>query len=1101
MKVDLLPIDPSKGSSELLAMRFSFIVFVVLCTFAVLAANVKGADVNDRPEDREALIAFYNSGNGDRNFRHHWPVDNTNLSHCFWFGISCEVMDTGGGLMQRVVRGIILEHAFKPTNVPFIIPKAFSGLSYLSMLRLRDAPITAVEDGAFESLSHFSLLSLISVYVETLPQLPTSITTVTLRSTPLKSLSFLEGCYRLVTLIIMETHLSEFDISFDQFPSLFDLELVGSRLTELPPGVEKLPVLQMIDLSWNNISFIPDTLCICQGLVSFSVMNNPLLSLPECLGDISTLQLLKIDETLIVSLPESIYKTKIDELIIKNSPLESLPSSLQFSKSLKGIYLEDMPNLREVHPDIFNAPRFSLFSVLGGNFSTMPSFINVTNREFQSFSIKKAKITTWHISEGEILPPFAYLELSNMPLREIVLPSTGPPPPVRDSVFGASVILSNNMLENLDSVFVGMMGRIDFLDLSGNPLRDVTIHLDKPGYQAERVDISNTLLSAIDLYAVVVNARNITTLKRFQVEGDRSSSIQASIDLRESSLGDLVIGFDPTTVRSDLSLNMLCLGQLHPPWFQVYVSPEQIDYQHCSCLAPNDQMFDADEDPPKCVSKKDLLPQGMSIKYDEGLRNHEFSISPGYYPVSIDALELCDLSQYNSYKMCRIMKCPLREVCNPKGGSEYECANGFDRESLMCSQCPSGSYKALGRCQKCPAAPGVVIGANVLCMMVVVVLYLLWAHRRDAIQVRAYSSLSIFLSWVQITFVLTEFGTRYSSAGSTTGGRISEAWSTISHLFIGISPLTLPCVDNHWFETSAWLTFFGPLAVCGLLSFVHLFWLAVARPGRSNVQHGRSLLLYMCASVLQFSYVSIVRTTFTLLNCESLGSAGSFVSSAPFVSCSSSGYLRMRRMAYVSICVFVIGIPCLMLYLVSKGRKKCDDDGVSRATSRSLLLEYGCESKAGSDEDDHTADGVRTGEKNSLIYATMMLLSGAHSDSKAYWSVGVVTARKCLILLVLGLLPQDSAAIPVLVVLLLLLAVILQTYVRPYHYMFDNVLESVSLSMTALNFLAHLVSDVHGVESGKVALSDSVFIVNTVAALLFVICVPLWRWRQSPTST
>ena len=1072
---------------------------VSLFFFLFLFITVEGVEVKDRPEDRVALTAFYESAHGDTDWnpRYRWPVNDTSISHCKWKGVGCKVVDVGGGLKQNAVLEVILFQEVPMKNArPFKVPKAFSGLTYLQRLNIDYLPIYEVEEGVFEPLSNLTCLYIYgNPTLRALPQLPQSIQEVVVTNTRIQSLSFLEGCSKLRALEVTNSNLtSPLSVSMTSFPLLQDLVLYGNRLTEFPVGPNNSSALHIISVSLNQITTIPDDLCTLSKLLAISVSYNPISSLPECLGNLSSLVDLGIDGTPLTSLPPSISKTSIKHLYMKNCSLESLPASLQSSQSLLSITLLDMPNLLTIDPLIFNAPHFSTFSVVGGSFNKIPSFLYVQNLNFQSFTIQGANVSEWNLSEQEYLPPFAYFELSYMPLRRITFQSKAR---IRDSRYGSTVKLNNNKLESLNYNFLTSLGPINLLDVSGNPLRDVESDVI---FRAAKVDISNTLLKSIFIESTAVIATNISTLEELDVVDGKSDLTEPLIDLRDSNTRNLTLDLDPRRSVSFPETSIVCIGRQYVPTYPISIYPYQLDYQHCSCLVEVENMFDADENPPKCVSKKDLLPQGMAVDYDGGLRNHEFSISPGYYPVSIDALELCDLSQYNSYKMCRIMKCPLREVCNPKGGSEYECANGFDRESLMCSQCPSGSYKALGRCQKCPAAPGVVIGANVLCMMVVVVLYLLWAHRRDAIQVRAYSSLSIFLSWVQITFVLTEFGTRYSSAGSTRGGHMSHAWSTISQLFVGISPLTLPCVDDHWFETSAWLTFFGPLAVCGVLSFVHLFWLAVARPGRSDVQQGQSLLLYMCASVLQFSYVSIVRTTFTLLNCESLGSAGSFVSSAPFVSCSSSGYLRMRRMAYVSICVFVIGIPCLMLYLVSKGRKKCDDDGASRATSRSLLLEYGCESKPGSDEDGHTADAVRTREKNSVIYATMMLLSGAHSASKAYWSVGVVTARKCLILLVLGLLPQDSAAIPVLVVLVLMIAFVLQAYVRPYHYTFDNVLESASLSMSSLNFFSHLVADVRGVESGKVALSDGVFLANTVSALLFVVCVPLWRWRQARPS-
>lgn len=187
---------------------------------------------------------------------------------------------------------------------------------------------------------------------------------------------------------------------FDSFPKLEYLNLDYNEITELPPSTYRLKNLKYLYLS--NLNFdvvpanisqlqsleylnlgsqlhnIPDEICELKSLKylefgqlgrrsvydEYASSDEPGLvtSLPENIGDLNNLEVLRINNLPIKTLPSSFSKLKnLKRLIILGVPLEALPEDIEHLTSLEEINLggaplkvvpdnlKELPKLRIIH--------------------------------------------------------------------------------------------------------------------------------------------------------------------------------------------------------------------------------------------------------------------------------------------------------------------------------------------------------------------------------------------------------------------------------------------------------------------------------------------------------------------------------------------------------------------------------------------------------------------------------------------------------------------------------------------------------------------------------------------------------------------------------
>jgi hypothetical protein len=117
-----------------------------------------------------------------------------------------------------------------------------------------------------------------------------------------------------------------------------DTSLVGfwSELVSLPESLCRLASLQSLDLSNNQLSSLPETLSHLRSLQSLGLSGNQLTSIPESVGQLASLQNLDLFGNRLASLPESIgYLTSLQTFDLAANKLASLPRSIGNLTNLK----------------------------------------------------------------------------------------------------------------------------------------------------------------------------------------------------------------------------------------------------------------------------------------------------------------------------------------------------------------------------------------------------------------------------------------------------------------------------------------------------------------------------------------------------------------------------------------------------------------------------------------------------------------------------------------------------------------------------------------------------------------------------------------------
>ncbi|XP_076331546.1 uncharacterized protein LOC143236826 isoform X2 [Tachypleus tridentatus] len=122
--------------------------------------------------------------------------------------------------------------------------------------------------------------------------------------------------------------------------SLYErLILCFNRLSSLPPELPfRLPHLSYLDLSHNQLTCLPESICLLFHLEQLLVPYNALMSLPSSLHKMDKLYKLDLSNNSLNSLPENLgYMKALTKLNVSQNNLQKLPLSLGASTTLKVI--------------------------------------------------------------------------------------------------------------------------------------------------------------------------------------------------------------------------------------------------------------------------------------------------------------------------------------------------------------------------------------------------------------------------------------------------------------------------------------------------------------------------------------------------------------------------------------------------------------------------------------------------------------------------------------------------------------------------------------------------------------------------------------------
>lgn len=123
-----------------------------------------------------------------------------------------------------------------------------------------------------------------------------------------------------------------------------ELDLSNKDITEIPEEIGELTSLKKLNLSYNNIIGIPDSICNLKNLEELYLLRNKLTKLPVAFGQLRKLKVLDVSYNPIVKLPMQIGNCdNLEFLDASYCDLQSLPINLTNLLSLKTLNLEENP--------------------------------------------------------------------------------------------------------------------------------------------------------------------------------------------------------------------------------------------------------------------------------------------------------------------------------------------------------------------------------------------------------------------------------------------------------------------------------------------------------------------------------------------------------------------------------------------------------------------------------------------------------------------------------------------------------------------------------------------------------------------------------------
>jgi Leucine-rich repeat (LRR) protein len=146
--------------------------------------------------------------------------------------------------------------------------------------------------------------------------------------------------------------LKKLDLSYNQLSKLSDsitvlqnlsyLDLRSNQLSKLPNSISRLQNLSYFDLRSNQLSKLPNSIFLLQNLSYLDLSNNQLSEIPDSIGNIQNLSKLDLRSNQLRKIPDSISRLQnLSKLDLSDNQLNEIPDSIGNLQNLANLDLSD----------------------------------------------------------------------------------------------------------------------------------------------------------------------------------------------------------------------------------------------------------------------------------------------------------------------------------------------------------------------------------------------------------------------------------------------------------------------------------------------------------------------------------------------------------------------------------------------------------------------------------------------------------------------------------------------------------------------------------------------------------------------------------------
>ncbi len=205
-----------------------------------------------------------------------------------------------------------------------------------------------------------------------------NLTKLTVQNCGLSSVhSDLGSATKLQTLNLSYNKISALPNSIQNLKNLVTVDLSGNRFAGFPTRAKYWTKVTSLDLSGNKLTKVPGSVPYMKKLTNLNLSNNQITSLPSGLKYLTSLVTLDMSNNKITGLSATALKklTKLQNLYLQNNALPKITASIMYLTNLRTLNLANN-KITSVSGYIYKCSKLSVLDLSNNNLSTLTSYVS-----------------------------------------------------------------------------------------------------------------------------------------------------------------------------------------------------------------------------------------------------------------------------------------------------------------------------------------------------------------------------------------------------------------------------------------------------------------------------------------------------------------------------------------------------------------------------------------------------------------------------------------------------------------------------------------------------------------------------------------------------